>query len=81
MAEILQIPEGVCVLTYECLNVDQIRCSVTNNGAGATVVFVGSTRDSFQGALMSSGMVFDIPKRCYFQGKRSLIWSTKHTAS
>ena len=45
----LEIPEGVCVLTFDSLNVDQIVKSVGDDSAGATTVFVGTTRSSFQG--------------------------------
>jgi molybdopterin synthase catalytic subunit len=74
----VEIPEGICTLTYERLNVDQIRQSVADDGAGATVLFVGSTRNSFQGMRCTSGY-FIISSHC--QGKQLLIWSTRHTAS
>jgi hypothetical protein len=40
---------GVCVLTYEPLDVDAIMRSVRDDSAGATAVFVGTTRNSFKG--------------------------------
>jgi molybdopterin synthase catalytic subunit len=52
VAASLELPEGVCVLTYDTLNVEQIRCSVASDGAGATVVFVGTTRNSFKGIII-----------------------------
>ena len=45
----LDIPEGTCVLTYEPLNVQEIIQSVGDDSAGATAVFVGTTRNSFKG--------------------------------
>ena len=40
---------GTCVLTYEPLDVDAIMRSVRDDNAGATAVFVGTTRNSFKG--------------------------------
>ena len=45
----LDIPEGTCVLTYEPLDVQSIIHSVADDGAGATAVFIGTTRNSFKG--------------------------------
>ena len=45
----LEIPEGVCVLTYEKLDTQAIIQSVADDGAGATAVFIGTTRNSFKG--------------------------------
>lgn len=36
-------------LTHEPLDVDKIMNSVRDNGAGALVTFVGTTRDNFNG--------------------------------
>lgn len=44
-----EIPEGVSVLTYQPLNSDEIIRSVADDRAGATAVFIGTTRDSFKG--------------------------------
>ena len=41
--------DGVCVLTYEPLDTDAIVRSVGDDAAGATVVFIGTTRNSFKG--------------------------------
>lgn len=38
-----------CVLTYEPLDVDAIMRSVRDDNAGATAVFIGTTRNSFKG--------------------------------
>mgnify|MGYP002718954343 FL=1 len=38
-------------LTYEKLNTEVIIASVKDDGAGAIAVFIGTTRDSFQGEL------------------------------
>lgn len=46
----LDLPDlGACVLTYEPLNIDDIIKSVGDNGAGATAIFIGTTRNSFKG--------------------------------
>ncbi|KAF8846331.1 molybdenum cofactor synthesis 2 [Paxillus ammoniavirescens] len=44
---------GVCVLTYEPLDVDAIMRSVRDDSAGATAVFVGTTRNSFKGKVVT----------------------------
>jgi molybdopterin synthase catalytic subunit len=36
-------------LTYERLNAETITASVKDDGAGAIALFIGTTRDSFQG--------------------------------
>ena len=45
----LEIPEGACSLTYQALDVEEIISSVGDDGAGATAVFIGTTRNSFKG--------------------------------
>jgi molybdopterin synthase catalytic subunit len=45
----LETPEGICVLTYEPLDVERIRSCVSDDGAGASVVFIGTTRNNFAG--------------------------------
>ncbi|KAH9858117.1 molybdenum cofactor synthesis 2 [Lenzites betulinus] len=45
----LDTPQGRCALTYEPLNVQAIIQAVADDGAGATAVFIGTTRDSFKG--------------------------------
>jgi hypothetical protein len=42
-------PNGVCALCYTPLRVDEIVASVGDDGAGATAVFIGTTRNSFRG--------------------------------
>ncbi|RDX55775.1 molybdenum cofactor synthesis 2 [Lentinus brumalis] len=49
----LDIPEGTCALTYEHLDVQAIIQSVTDDAAGATAVFIGTTRDSFKGKVVT----------------------------
>jgi len=44
-----QSSQGVCALTYDPLDVDLIIKSVGDDGAGATAVFIGTTRNSFKG--------------------------------
>lgn len=46
----LVLPEGECVLTYDPLDVPGIIRSVGDDTAGATAVFIGTTRNSFKGA-------------------------------
>ena len=47
----LRIPEGTFVLTYDKLDSEAIIRSVQDDTAGAIAVFIGTTRNSFQGAL------------------------------
>jgi len=47
----LRIPEGTFVLTYDKLDSKTIIQSVQDDTAGAIAVFIGTTRNSFQGAL------------------------------
>ncbi|KAF8140304.1 molybdenum cofactor synthesis 2 [Boletus edulis] len=44
---------GTCVLTYEALDVDAIVRSVRNDSAGATAIFIGTTRNSFKGKVVT----------------------------
>jgi len=44
---------GTCVLTYEPLDVDAIMRSVRDVSAGATAVFIGTTRNSFKGRVVT----------------------------
>ncbi|KAI0361527.1 molybdenum cofactor synthesis 2 [Trametes cingulata] len=53
-------PEGTCALTYAPLDVQGIIQSVADDGAGATAVFIGTTRNSFKGertSVHASGLV------------------------
>lgn len=45
----LDIAEGTCVLTHDPLETQQIIQYVADDKAGATAVFIGTTRDSFKG--------------------------------
>lgn len=49
----LEIPEGICVLTYGNLDTQAIIQSVSADGAGATAVFIGTTRNSFKGKVVA----------------------------
>ncbi|OBZ79737.1 Molybdopterin synthase catalytic subunit [Grifola frondosa] len=49
----VDIAEGTCVLTYDKLNVGQIIESVGDHRAGATAVFIGTTRNSFKGKVVT----------------------------
>ena len=50
----LEIPEGAFVLTYDKLDSEAIIQSVQDDTAGAIAVFIGTTRNSFQGELINS---------------------------
>jgi len=49
----LEIPEGSFVLTYDKLNLEAIIQSVQDTVTGATAVFIGTTRNSFQGRIVT----------------------------
>ncbi|KAI0756911.1 molybdenum cofactor synthesis 2 [Daedaleopsis nitida] len=49
----LNIPEGICVLTYRPLDIQAIITSVGDDAAGATAVFIGTTRNSFKGKVVT----------------------------
>ncbi|KAH9837206.1 molybdenum cofactor synthesis 2 [Rhodofomes roseus] len=49
----LQISEGVCVLTHDALCVNDIVQSVGDDRAGATAVFIGTTRNYFKGQVVT----------------------------
>lgn len=46
------------MLTHHTLNVDQIISSVSDNAAGATAVFIGTTRNSFKGGYLVKAWEF-----------------------
>ncbi|KAH9944316.1 molybdenum cofactor synthesis 2 [Epithele typhae] len=46
-------PDGTCVLTYSALDTQDIIQSVADDGAGATAVFIGTTRNSFKGSVVT----------------------------
>lgn len=60
----LEIPEGTFVLTYDNLDSEAIIRSVQDDTAGAIAVFIGTTRNSFQGAFCSP----PIPIRAFMRG-------------
>lgn len=41
--------DGECMLTFDSLDTDAIIRSVGDDTAGATAVFIGTTRNSFKG--------------------------------
>ena len=45
----LDTEDGTCVLTYNALNTQEITASVADDQAGATAIFIGTTRNSFKG--------------------------------
>jgi molybdopterin synthase catalytic subunit len=60
----LESTQGVCVLTFEPLDVGTAIKAVGDDGAGATAIFIGTTRNSFQGELPSTL----IPEICLIFG-------------
>ncbi len=50
---VLDTADGIAVLTYSPLDVQQIISSVGDDRAGATAVFLGTTRNSFKGGCAS----------------------------
>ena len=59
----LEIPEGTFVLTNDKLDSEAIIRSVQDDAAGATAVFIGTTRNSFQGK--PRGLSFSV---CTYEG-------------
>ncbi|KDR84937.1 hypothetical protein GALMADRAFT_107441, partial [Galerina marginata CBS 339.88] len=49
----LRGPEVDCALTYERLDVPKIVASVQDVAAGATAIFIGTTRNSFRGKIVT----------------------------
>ncbi|KAI0801182.1 molybdenum cofactor synthesis 2 [Fomes fomentarius] len=49
----LDIAEGSCALTYQPLDVQAIMQSVGDDAAGATAIFIGTTRNSFKGKVVT----------------------------
>ncbi|KAH9950399.1 molybdenum cofactor synthesis 2 [Amylocystis lapponica] len=49
----LEISEGICVLTHDALNVAEIIRSVGDDRAGAIATFIGTTRNSFKGKVVT----------------------------
>ncbi|THH34044.1 hypothetical protein EUX98_g142 [Antrodiella citrinella] len=47
------IPEGIVALTHEELNTENIIRLVEDHRAGATAVFIGTTRNSFKGKIVT----------------------------
>ncbi|KAG2120830.1 molybdenum cofactor synthesis 2 [Suillus discolor] len=48
-----EVGRSVCVLTYKSLEIDEIIKSVSDDGAGATALFIGTTRNSYQGKVVT----------------------------
>jgi len=49
----LGIPEGTCSLTFAPIHPHNVITSVCDDGAGATAVFIGTTRNSFKGKTVT----------------------------
>lgn len=49
----LETPGSTCVLTYKRLNTEAIIGSVGDDASGATAVFIGTTRNSFKGKVVT----------------------------
>jgi len=54
----LEIPEGTFALTYDKLDSEAIIRSAQDDSAGAIAVFIGTTRNSFQGVLNNLALFF-----------------------
>ncbi|KAG2369370.1 molybdenum cofactor synthesis 2 [Suillus spraguei] len=48
-----EVGKSVCVLSYKPLKIDEIIKSVSDDGAGATALFIGTTRNSYQGKVVT----------------------------
>ncbi|KAG2154791.1 molybdenum cofactor synthesis 2 [Suillus clintonianus] len=48
-----EVGKSICVLSYKSLEVDKIIKSVSDDGAGATALFIGTTRNSYQGKVVA----------------------------
>ncbi|EIW86769.1 molybdenum cofactor synthesis 2 [Coniophora puteana RWD-64-598 SS2] len=48
-----EISAGICALTYEPLDSSKIIQSVGDDGAGAIAAFIGTTRNSFKGKVVT----------------------------
>ncbi|KAJ8595924.1 molybdenum cofactor synthesis 2 [Rhizopogon salebrosus TDB-379] len=48
-----EVGRSTCVLTYKSLDVGEITQSVSDDGAGATAIFIGTTRNSYQGKVVT----------------------------
>ncbi|KAI0048369.1 molybdenum cofactor synthesis 2 [Auriscalpium vulgare] len=49
----LETSDGLCVLTYKPLDASLITTSVQDDAAGAVAVFIGTTRNSFKGKVVT----------------------------
>ena len=59
----LEIPEGICVLTHDPLDVEHVRTLISDDGAGANLIFVGTTRNSFKGNEQAVNLLVS-PAKC-----------------
>ena len=50
----LESAQGICALTFDPLDVGTAVKVVSDDSAGATAIFIGTTRNSFEGLLYSS---------------------------
>ncbi|KAJ7706231.1 molybdenum cofactor synthesis 2 [Mycena rosella] len=53
VAASLQFENGICAISDDRLEVQKIISSVSHDGAGATAVFIGTTRNSFKGKVVT----------------------------
>jgi molybdopterin synthase catalytic subunit len=49
----VETAQSICVLTYDSLDVNTVISAVGDDRAGANAVFIGTTRNSFEGGLCS----------------------------
>lgn len=48
-----EVGRSICVLSYKSLKIDEIIKSVSDDGAGATALFIGTTRNSYRGKVVT----------------------------
>ncbi|OAX44243.1 molybdenum cofactor synthesis 2 [Rhizopogon vinicolor AM-OR11-026] len=48
-----EVGRSICVLTYKSLDIGEITQSVSDDSAGATAIFIGTTRNSYQGKVVT----------------------------
>ncbi|KAJ7487552.1 molybdenum cofactor synthesis 2 [Mycena galericulata] len=53
VATSLELANGVCALSFTPLTVQEIISSVGHDGAGATAVFIGTTRNTFKDKVVT----------------------------
>ncbi|KAF8168153.1 molybdenum cofactor synthesis 2 [Crassisporium funariophilum] len=49
----LESPQAICALTHDRIDVQAVIASVQDDAAGATATFIGTTRNSFKGKIVT----------------------------